>query len=281
MILNDLLQGAQDKLTPLYGSGEAKWLVRTIIEHVKGWNQVEVSLRRNEDMSDFIVGKVNDAVDKLLVNEPVQYIFGDTYWYGMTLKVTPDVLIPRPETEELVDMIVKENKSPDLKVLDICTGSGCIAVALAKNLPYSTVRGVDISAAALEVARQNAGLQHAKIDFQKNDALSMVADTKEKYDIIVSNPPYIVEKEKKNMCANVLDYEPHLALFIPDDEPLKFYKAISEYAFDSLTNQGKLYFEINPIFSDKLTDMLSSQGWSDIQIYPDMYGKKRFARALK
>ncbi|MDE6859143.1 MAG: peptide chain release factor N(5)-glutamine methyltransferase [Duncaniella sp.] len=281
MILNDLLQGAQDKLTPLYGSGEAKWLVRTIIEHVKGWNQVEVSLRRNEDMSDFIVGKVNDAVDKLLVNEPVQYIFGDTYWYGMTLKVTPDVLIPRPETEELVDMIVKENKSPDLKVLDICTGSGCIAVALAKNLPYSTVRGVDISAAALEVARQNAELQHAKIDFQKNDALSMVADTKEKYDIIVSNPPYIVEREKKNMCANVLDYEPHLALFIPDDEPLKFYKAISEYAFDSLTNQGKLYFEINPIFSDKLTEMLSSQGWSDIQIYPDMYGKKRVARALK
>ncbi len=281
MILNDLLQGAQDRLTPLYGSGEAKWLVRTIIEHVKGWNQVEISLRRNEDMSDFIVGRVNDAVDKLLGSEPVQYIFGDTYWYGMTLKVTPDVLIPRPETEELVDMIVKENKSQDLKVLDICTGSGCIAIALAKNLPYSAVRGVDISAAALDVARQNADLQHTKIDFQENDALSMKADTKEEYDIIVSNPPYIVESEKKNMCANVLDYEPHLALFIPDDEPLKFYKAISEYAIDSLTSQGKLYFEINPLFSDQLTKMLSAQGWNDVQIYPDMYGKKRFARAVK
>ncbi|MDE6117043.1 MAG: methyltransferase [Duncaniella sp.] len=140
---------------------------------------------------------------------------------------------------------------------------------------------MDISAAALDVARQNADLQHTKIDFQENDALSMKADTKEEYDIIVSNPPYIVESEKKNMCANVLDYEPHLALFIPDDEPLKFYKAISEYAIDSLTSQGKLYFEINPLFSDQLTKMLSAQGWNDVQIYPDMYGKKRFARAVK
>ena len=280
MKLKDLLQTAQDRLTPKYGENESKWLVRTVIEHIKGWNPVDVVLRRDDDISDFIEGKVNDAVSKLLDNVPVQYIFGDTYWYGMTLKVSPAVLIPRPETEELVDMIVKDNHAMDLKVLDVCTGSGCIAVALARNLPFAKVSAIDISADALEIARQNAITQRTKIEFYKEDALSMVAPGPT-YDIIVSNPPYIIESEKKEMGANVLDYEPHLALFVPDDDPLKFYKAISEYAVDSLVPGGKLYFEINPMFATQLCSMLSSHGWSDIQLYPDMYGKKRFAKAIK
>ncbi len=277
----DLLHTAREKLTPSYGESESKWLVRTVIEHVKGWDPVEVALRGDDEVSDFIVGKVNDAVSKLLDDMPVQYIFGDTYWDGMTLKVSPAVLIPRPETEELVDMIVKDNShASDLKVLDVCTGSGCIAIALARNLPFSSVRAVDISDDALDIARQNAVQQKAKVDFYRENALSMISPGSI-YDIIVSNPPYIVEKEKKEMSANVLDYEPHLALFVPDNDPLKFYKAISEYALDSLVQGGKLYFEINPMFASQLHAMLSLQKWNDIQLYPDMYGKKRFLRAVK
>lgn len=281
MKLKDLLHTAREKLTPRYGESESKWLVRTVIEHVKGWDPVEVALRGDDEVSDFIVGKVNDAVSKLLDDMPVQYILGDTYWYGMTLKVSPAVLIPRPETEELVDMIVKDNShASDLKVLDVCTGSGCIAIALARNLPFSSVRAVDISDDALDIARQNAVQQKAKVDFYREDALSMISPGSI-YDIIVSNPPYIVEKEKKEMSANVLDYEPHLALFVPDNDPLKFYKAISEYALDSLVQGGKLYFEINPMFASQLYAMLSLQKWNDIQLYPDIYGKKRFLRAVK
>lgn len=152
--LRQLMDEARGKLAPIYGDGEATWLLRTIMEHVKGWNQVGLLLRADKEVSDFTIGRVNEAVDKLLAGEPVQYIYGDTYWYGMTLKVTPDVLIPRPETEELVDMIVKENSGNDLRVLDVCTGSGCIAVALAKSLNFPSVTGIDISDAALVVARR-------------------------------------------------------------------------------------------------------------------------------
>ncbi len=280
MKLKDLISSSKEKLVPIYGDGESKWLVRTIMEHVKGWNPVEIALRRDNEVSDYIVGKVNDAVERLLCNEPVQYIFGDTYWYGMTLKVSPAVLIPRPETEELVDMIVKENRNSDLMVMDVCTGSGCIAIALAKNLPFAKVRANDISTDALDIARQNAVAQRSKVDFFHEDALTMPSPG-ETYDIIVSNPPYIIEREKKNMDANVLEYEPHLALFVPDDDPLKFYKAISIFAYDSLKPSGKLYLEINPLFSSLLYEMHIVQGWGDVEIYSDMYGKKRFVKAVK
>lgn len=280
MTLKDLISSSKEKLVPTYGDGESKWLVRTIIEHVKGWNPVEIVLRRDNEVSDFIVGKVNDAVERLLRNEPVQYIFGDTYWYGMTLKVSPAVLIPRPETEELVDMIVKENRNSDLMVMDVCTGSGCIAIALAKNLPFAQVRANDISTEALDIARYNADAQRSKVDFYQEDALTM-SSPGETYDIIVSNPPYIIESEKKNMDANVLEYEPHHALFVPDDDPLKFYKAISQFAYDSLKPNGKLYMEINPLFSSSLYEMFTGQKWGDVEIYPDMYGKKRFVKAVK
>ncbi len=280
MKLKDLLYKAQSDLTPRYGEGEAKWMVRTIIEHIKGWNQVEVLLRRDEEVSDFIVGKVEGVVGKLLDNEPLQYILGDTYWYGMTLKVSPAVLIPRPETEELVDMIVKDNKSSDLKVMDICTGSGCIAIALAKNLAFSTVNAIDISDDALSVAQENAVEQKVSVNFHKADALKLESESG-KYDIIVSNPPYVLEKEKAVMDANVLNYEPHLALFVPDNEPLKFYKPISEYAFESLKENGKLYLEINPLAVDELLELLKSQNWNEVDVYPDIYKKNRFIKAIK
>lgn len=278
--LRQLMDEARGKLAPIYGDGETTWLLRTIMEHVKGWNQVELLLRADKEVSDFTIGRVNEAVDKLLAGEPVQYIYGDTYWYGMTLKVTPDVLIPRPETEELVDMIVKENSGNDLRVLDVCTGSGCIAVALAKSLNFPSVTGIDISEAALAVARGNASDQKVKVDFRKADALSLTpADGQ--YDIIVSNPPYVMESEKQEMDKNVLDHEPHIALFVPDNDALKFYKAIATYSREALSDNGTLYFELNPLTADELADWMRKEGWSDVQLLPDMHSKIRFMVAKK
>ena len=278
--LRQLMDEARGKLAPKYGDREATWLFRTIMEHVKGWNQVELLLRADKEVSDFTIGRVNEAVDKLLAGEPVQYIYGDTYWYGMTLKVTPDVLIPRPETEELVDMIVKENSGNDLRVLDVCTGSGCIAVALAKSLNFPSVTGIDISDAALAVARGNASDQKVKVDFRKADALKLIPSDGQ-YDIIVSNPPYVMESEKQEMDKNVLDHEPHIALFVPDNDALKFYKAIATYSREALADNGTLYFELNPLTADELADWMRKEGWSDVQLLPDMHSKIRFMIAKK
>lgn len=281
MKLNDIINKTVAKLAPHYGDGEAKWLTRTIIEHIKGWNQVDILMNGDKELSEFIIGKIDDVVTRLLNDEPVQYIFGNTYWYGMTLKVSPDVLIPRPETSELVDMIVKDNNASDLKVIDVCTGSGCIAVALARNLPFASVTGIDISSKALAIAKENAEIQKAKIKLLQQDILDETYSLPSGLDIIVSNPPYIAENEKKSMDANVIDHEPSIALFVPDDDPLKFYKRISDLSMASLNDNGKLYYEINPFYATDLTEMMSHQGWTDIQLFKDIHGKNRFLRAIK
>lgn len=278
--LRQLSDIACKKLTPIYGDSEARWLFRTIMEHLKGWNQVELALRADKEVSDFIVGRVDEAVGRLLEGEPVQYIYGDTYWYGMTLKVSPAVLIPRPETEELVDIIVKNNPKSDLKVLDICTGSGCIAVALARSLTFPEVSGIDISDDALAIARANADALKVKVNFSKADALSL-PEIENTFDIIVSNPPYVLESEKSGMDKNVLDHEPHIALFVPDNDGLKFYKAIALYAKRALTDKGRLYFEINPLTAGQLKSWMEGEGWNDVELLTDMYGKTRFMIAEK
>lgn len=232
--LKQLLDASRSRLTPVYGESEASWLVRIIMEHIKGWNQVELLMRADKEVSDFIISQVNEVIDRLLKNEPIQYIFGDTYWHGMTLKVSPSVLIPRPETEELVDIIIQENAKPDLQVLDVCTGSGCIAVALAKFLNFPHVTALDISSDAIAIAKENAKLQKVTIDFLVEDALNLPHNSANQYDLIVSNPPYVMTDEKASMDANVLDYEPALALFVPNDEALKFYQAIARYAMSAL-----------------------------------------------
>lgn len=278
--LRQLSDIACKKLSPIYGDSEARWLFRTIMEHLKGWNQVELALRADKEVSDFIVGRVDEAVGRLLEGEPVQYIYGDTYWYGMTLKVSPAVLIPRPETEELVDIIVKNNPKSDLKVLDICTGSGCIAVALARSLNFPEVSGIDISDDALAIASANADALKVKVNFSKADALSL-PEIENTFDIIVSNPPYVLESEKSGMDKNVLDHEPHIALFVPDNDGLKFYKAIALYAKRALTDKGRLYFEINPLTAGQLKSWMEGEGWNDVELLTDMYGKTRFMIAEK
>lgn len=280
--LRQLLDKSRAKLEPIYGSGETQWLLRTIMEHVKGWDQVELLIRADKEVSEFTVNRVDEAVNRIMAGEPVQYIYGDTYWYGMTLKVTPDVLIPRPETEELVDLIVKNNMRSDLRVLDVCTGSGCIAVALAKSLKFPEVTAIDISKKALTVAESNAIAQKVKINFIEEDALKLSSSLSgEKFDIIVSNPPYVMESEKKAIDKNVLDHEPALALFVPDADPLRFYTAIADYAIDALAAGGKLYFELNPLTADALAEKMKNSGWDDVQLLRDMYSKVRFMIASR
>lgn len=278
--LRQLSDNVRSRLAPVYSDSEARWLFRIIMEHVKGWDQVELAMRSDKEVSDFTISRVNEAVGRLLKGEPIQYIYGDTYWYGMTLKVSPDVLIPRPETEELVDLIVRQNRGEDLRVLDVCTGSGCIAVALANALKFPSVTAVDISAPALGIARENAAAQKVKIDFREADALDLRLPASS-FDIIVSNPPYVMESEKKAMDRNVLEHEPAIALFVPDDDPLKFYKAIAEAARTAISDSGTLYFELNPLTADELKEWMSTHGWADIELLPDIHSKIRFMAAKK
>lgn len=280
MKLKDLIDKSKAQLAPHYGEGEAKWMVRIIFEHLKGWSAVDLVLRADSDVSHFIEDKVDGIVKRLLKDEPIQYIFGDTYWYGMILKVNPDVLIPREETEELVDIIVKENSSSDLNVMDLCTGSGCIAIALAKNLNFANVSAVDISEKALEIAAENAMRNKTKVKFFKADVLNITPVSNE-FDLIVSNPPYIMDKEKSEIEANVLNYEPHIALFVDDNDPLRYYKPISRYALEALNDNGRLYLEINPFTAELLKEQLVGDGWKDVELYRDIHQKNRFIRATK
>ena len=276
-VCNSTLQ----QLCTLYSIGEAQWMIRIIFEHLKGWSRVDLAIRANDELSEFIVDKVNSITQRLLKHEPLQYILGEARFFGMNLRVTPAVLIPRAETEELVDIIIDDaNNRHDLSALDICTGSGCIAIALSRNLPFASVTAIDISDDALSIASENAKATHTSIDFIKADALNLTAPTKPGFDIIVSNPPYIAEYERAAMERNVLEYEPELALFVPNDDPLKFYRAISLYALSALQPGGKLYFEINPIFSNELSLMLKTHGWNNVEILPDSHKKMRFAKAV-
>lgn len=283
MTISQYTHKAIKQLAPLYDESEAKWIVRTMMESITGMSRTDILLHGSREMEPETETRYERIIARLLKHEPIQYILGETYWHGMTLKVNPTVLIPREETSELVDIIVKDNKNRvDLDVIDICTGSGCIAIALARYLPFASVSGIDISADALTIARENASLCKTKVYFKQEDALKPISSSDQgKYDIVVSNPPYIAQHEMKKMDRNVLDYEPHLALFVPDDDPLKFYRPISRNAMTTVRPRGKLYLEINPLFSDQLVAMLTGDGWDNVMVVNDMHGKERFATAIK
>ncbi len=211
-------------------------------------------------------------VDRLLKKEPIQYIFGHTLWCGLDLKLTPATLIPRPETAELIDRInanlqIFQSSNPQIRLLDVGTGSGCIALALKQQHPDWEVTGLDISDEALKVACENAERNGLEVRWMQGDILT---DEIERYDLIVSNPPYIAEEERAGMDRNVLDYEPHSALFVPDDDPLRFYRRIAE-----LRRATWLFFEINPRYADEMQQMMQALGYTDIELYKDSYGKTR------
>ena len=278
--LHEFTAALRKVLVPKFGEGEARAIIRLIFHHLKGWNATDLVINELTPISPFIQNQVDEILERLLDDEPIQYITGEAYFYGMDMDVSPGVLIPRPETEELVDMIVRHHQQSDLHILDACTGSGCIAIALARNIPFATVDAVDISDKAVETARHNADKLKAKVNVMKKDILGYQPDD-ESLDIIVSNPPYIGESEKKDMERNVLEFEPHEALFVPDSDPLIFYRRIADTGTKALKRGGRIYFEINPLHADELKKTMASLGYDDISLHLDIHGRKRFLSARR
>ena len=276
----DVIGALRETLIPKYGPGEAQAMIRLIFHYIKGWTAADMIINENRPVSAITLMRIREVVGRLMNDEPIQYIVGSAYFSGMDFIVRPGVLIPRPETEELVDMIVNSNKKSDLRILDACTGSGCIGIALARNLPFSKVTAVDNSEKALEIARENATLLKAKIDIVNAD-INKYEPEPESFDIIVSNPPYIDEKEKADMERNVTDYEPAEALFVSDDKPLVFYERIADIGTRALAPGGRIYFEINPNHSDEMNALLQRLGYADINTHLDIHGRRRFMSAVK
>ena len=311
-------------LTPLYDAGEAQAIVRTVLDVKYGMTLTDIICGKVNEISADEERKLEEIIIRLQKGEPVQYVLGEADFAGRPFHVEPGVLIPRPETAELCQWIEKDmieksivssgdssGNSPqatdDAKlILDICTGSGCIAITLGLNIPNSEVTGWDISEDALRIAQGNVEMMEAgnvRIEHQDALALPKAAETDnekmkgnddkevvkpkgeaktpstQKWDLIVSNPPYICEKEKADMEKNVLEHEPSLALFVPDEDPLKFYRAIAEYASSALKSGGALYFEINPIYEKETREMLLKLDFKDIETKEDAFGKKRMMRA--
>ena len=270
-------------LTPLYDAGEAQAIVRTVLDVEYGMTLTDIICGKVNELSSDEERNLEEIIARLQNGEPVQYVLGEADFAGRTFHVEPGVLIPRPETAELCQWIEEEVSSLEAderkQIFDICTGSGCIAITLGLNIPNSEVTGWDISEDALRIAQGNVEMLKAgnvRIEYQ--DAL-MLPKAAEAADIIVSNPPYICEKEKADMEKNVLEHEPSIALFVPDEDPLKFYRAIAEYASSALKSEGALYFEINPIYEKETREMLEELGFKDIETKEDAFGKKRMMKA--
>ena len=274
--IQQFTQNIQQQLSGLYTQSEISFLTRIILE--------EVSCKFNK-LSDSELHKAEDIVKRLKNSEPIQYILGKCEFYGLTFKVTPDVLIPRPETEELVEWILTEKNENNISILDIGTGSGCIAVTLAKKKKGVSVHAWDISTSALRVASENAVINAVNINTSRVDVLSeedleQKYNSINKYDVIVSNPPYITNSEMAIMEFNVLDYEPHLALFVPDSNPLLFYSKIADVSLKLLKEGGRLFFEINPDYANDLVEMLKEKGFNDVELKKDITGKLRMLKVV-
>jgi len=266
------------RLTPLYETSEAKAIIRWVLDVRFGLSMADVLCGKVSELSVSAPKELEDILQRLEKGEPVQYVIGVTEFYGRQFHVEPGVLIPRPETEELCRWIVEESGDKSC-ILDIGTGSGCIAITLALEIPESTVTAWDISDEALLIAQKNAKTLGAGVRFERQDILDSPPDAC--YDLIVSNPPYIQPKESDGMAKNVLDYEPHQALFTPDDQPVIFYQRIGDYAWLHLKQGGALYFELNPLTADEVSNYLQHLGFSEIEIRQDQFGKQRFLKATK
>lgn len=267
----EVIKYLSDNLEKLYDSREAANIAKYVIEEKFG----KEFFRENLKLSQHQLAEIEAIKKRLLTYEPVQYILGEAWFYDLKMKVNRNVLIPRPETEELVDLIIKENKNTSKKILDIGTGSGCIAIAIKKYLPKSIVTSIDISDEALEVAKENAKLHQANIHFKEENILLENCLQSEKFDVIVSNPPYVAPQERVSLKQNVLNFEPHLALFGHENEALIFYRIICEFSNSHLIPGGKLYFEIPENKGQEITGILSKYNFSNIKIINDIQGKER------
>ncbi|OKZ13812.1 MAG: protein-(glutamine-N5) methyltransferase, release factor-specific [Bacteroides sp. 43_108] len=282
--MEQIIQHIRKRLTPAYEAGEATAIAYLLMEKKYGLSKVDILTGKRPELTDEGQREFETMLDRLAGMEPIQYVLGIAEFDGFDLRVSPAVLIPRPETEELVEWIaddIKHSGNMCPSILDIGTGSGCIPIALARRFPEAGISACDISEAALKTAKENAERLKVEVDFFLADALDTesMAGRGKKYDIIVSNPPYVCEDEKKDMEKNVLEHEPHSALFVPDNDPLMFYRAIAVAGKSMLKEGGSIYFEINRRFPDEMTALMNSLGYSETEYRNDMFGNPRMVHA--
>ena len=278
--MNPITYYIKQALADYYPDSEAASLAKLLLTQVFGFTVIELYGGKDRSFSEYEQKQLDDILIRLQKHEPVQYIIGMEMFYGLSFEVDENVLIPRPETEELVEWILKDNKEDGLRVLDIGTGSGCIPVALAKFLPQAHVASWDISDGALEVARRNCKRNDVKVWLERKNVLQAFPSG-EQYDIIVSNPPYITEKEKVAMEANVLEWEPSIALFVPDEQPLLVYTKIAGLGLEMLVSGGRLYFEINRDYGAATVGMLERLGYHHVELRKDLSGNDRMIKAIR
>ena len=276
MLLREVRNDFRKSLSSIYDSQEVDSFFYLILNNFYQMSRVDLALKPEFEIEEIEIQKWKSIIAELQRQKPIQYILGETEFFGLPFEVNSAVLIPRPETEELVDWILKNNSNSSelLRVLDIGTGSGCIPITLAKNLKNSEVSAIDVSAEALKVAEINAEKNSVEVNFIEKDILK-TEDLDAIYDIIVSNPPYVRELEKQEMQKNVLEFEPHLALFVEDDDALLFYLKITQLASKSLSEGGQLYFEINQYLGQRMVDLLNEYKFRDIELRKDIYGNDR------
>lgn len=276
--MNPIVHYIKQTLHGYYSDSEIVSMAKLLLTQVFGMSVVELYAGKDNSFSVNERKQLDNILVRLQKYEPVQYIIGAEDFYGLTFEVDRNVLIPRPETEELVDRIIRENRDRRVRILDIGTGSGCIAVSLAKHLTEAEVTAWDISEGALRVAARNCRRNEVEVKLEQKDVLRLLPSG-EPFDVIVSNPPYITEKEKEDMEANVLDWEPGVALFVPDDQPLLFYRRIAELGREALAPEGKLYFEINRAYGKQTVEMLERLEYRNIELEKDIFGNDRMIKA--
>lgn len=279
--IKDVIDFFHKELKDIHEKEEVDIFIRLCFEAYLNFTQAQIIINSDKTINESELLKFNFAVKALKSQTPIQYIIGKSDFYKSKFLVNNSVLIPRPETEELVDLIVKENDVTCPSIIDIGTGSGCIAISLKKSIVNSAVYAMDVSAEAIATAKENAMLNNVFVAFITAsifDDINLDPLTPSSLDIVVSNPPYVCCSEKNNMQKNVLDYEPHLALFVPDKDPLLFYKTIAQFAIKYLKPGGKLYFEINPLYGDELLQFLKNKGFENLILVKDLNDKNRILR---
>jgi len=284
MTIRQTVEEIRRQLTGKYPETEIESFVRILFRHYLDLTPTQIHLLHDHELPDETEKQIRKAVDELRKYRPIQYILGETEFYGLNFELTSDVLIPRPETEELADWIMNEyHRDATLSMVDMGTGSGCIAVTLAVHFHNANVWAVDISEAALAVAKRNAMKNKVLVNFLLKDILNddLTNFGQGFFDVVVSNPPYVTPSERQYLLPNVLEHEPHCALFTPDDDPLIFYKRIAEFGLKCLKDKGRVFFEINEAYSVETADILKQYGYSDIIPRRDINGKWRMVSAQK
>jgi release factor glutamine methyltransferase len=286
--IKDVFLNFQQGLSEVYDSRETEAITLLVLEEITGISRAKIKAFPEDEVDGEAAEKIEAILEELKTGRPVQYILGNTEFYGLNFLVNPATLIPRPETEELVEWILSSVGSGKfavgraLSILDIGTGSGCIAISLKKNLPGAEVTAIDISTDALNTATQNAVINEVKVGFVHDDILNSKSEIRNpKFDIIVSNPPYVTLEDKLQMHQNVTGFEPHSALFVPEHDPLIFYKAIADFAQEKLVPGGYLFFEINENLGKETLEVLADKGFTNIELRQDMSGRDRMVKAVR